>query len=258
MTRRRPSWLRPLACSSRPRAAAAQRGPAPIHACRRRAGARLRPDRSPSSRRRRRCASPAARIRSSGASSSRATCDDQRRHGQRHRGRPGVLRPPRRRPTRRAADQPRATRRRSARRLDPRLRGGRPMSLATDHPRLRHHRSRRLPRAVRAADGPRRRRPTRRKPQRDNYGRVCSAHDRRASFGTGDFFDRRPRQRPRRTPGTHFVSTATSSRRTTSCTSWARRWRWTCRPESSTLQVTVSRDAITRATTSRCEVEADR
>ena len=96
--------------------AVAQRGPAPRvrQSQPRSAVAGLRADARRSSRRRCRCASPVARTRSSAASTRRRPGHDQRRHEQRHRGRPGVLRraacsrPPR-------ADHRATRRRRSAR-----------------------------------------------------------------------------------------------------------------------------------------------
>ena len=145
---------------------------------------------------------------------------------QRHRGRPGVLHPPRR-ADRAAGHQPRQPGDDPDDRLDSHLGGGRRDVARHDHARLRHDRVERLPRAVRAAGGagglgdrP--------KAERGNYGRV---HDGQrpphAASGRATTSSSTAAATTASRAARSSSSIATSGSRRISCSSSVRPWRWT-------------------------------
>lgn len=82
------------------------------------------------------------------------------------------------------------------------------------------------------------------KPERDNYGRVLSGESRRRLFGKGDFFllDRGSNQGVK--PGSQFVVYRNKQQSLNFLYDLGEAVAVEVKPDSSTLQVTVSRDAI--------------
>ena len=195
--------------------------------------------------------SPAGRTPSSGASMRRATwsCSNDGARG-RPEGRAGVLRPARLRARRRRTidrEHPATVR---TVRLDQGVRGRSEDGAGHRHLRLRHHRDRRLPGAVRRC--PRCRWPsaTRNKPDK-TYGRVMTGQGSAPQLRPGRLLRARSRHRPGHQAGravrrvSQQARARTCSSRTCSSTSWAKRLRWTCKKDRATLKVTMSRDAFT-------------